>query len=295
MALYDHSVLYTELPLHPSGDIYLFFDEVDNVWVGIPKSEISEKELALLKTLYDLVEDFSPPVNESARKWYDFLLLNGSPPSIRSGSSFRFIQFHKYGGDAEQIEIESALRGFFSDDVIILWENKNNGIIIEERAQNSLTENEITSISDTLESDLYVRVSFYIGKQYPFSEQLGRHFQQEREYFSYAAKHLPSSNVISFERVFPAFAASHLPLEVKNLVKKDLLEVFEDDIELYATIKVFLENNMNASMTAKKLYIHRNTLQYRIDKFVEKTGIPLKDFYGAFTVFLACLLFEQDR
>jgi DNA-binding PucR family transcriptional regulator len=64
---------------------------------------------------------------------------------------------------------------------------------------------------------------------------------------------------------------------------------------MYSSIKVFLENNLNASLTAKKLYIHRNTLQYRIDKFIDKTGIQLKDFYGAYTVFLACLLFEQSQ
>jgi hypothetical protein len=294
MDLYDNAELFSERPSRPSRDIYLFFDKAWNEWVGIPKSTLSNKELTLLSTLYELVEDPFQPINESARRWYDFLFLNGTPPSIRSGSYFRFIQFHKNGGDAEQVEIESALMGFFSDDVVILWENNNNGIIIEERSHISLTENEITSISDTLESDLYIRVSFYIGKQYPFSEQLGTQFQQEREYFSYATKQLPSANVISFERVFPAFAVGHLPLEVKNLVKNDLLKVLEDDLELFTTIKVFLENNMNASMTAKKLYIHRNTLQYRIDKFVEKTGIPLKDFYGAFTVFLACLLYEQN-
>jgi DNA-binding PucR family transcriptional regulator len=78
-------------------------------------------------------------------------------------------------------------------------------------------------------------------------------------------------------------------------VKQELNEAFLDDPEMFSTIKVFLENNLNASMTAKKLFIHRNTLQYRIDKFVEKTGIQLKDFYGAFTVFLACILFEQEK
>lgn len=294
-ALYENSVLYTERPSHPFDDIYLIFDQAENVWVGIPKSKISEKELALLKTLYELVEDSSQPINESTRKWYDFLFLNGSSPSIRFGSYFRFIHFQMNGGDAEQIEIESALMGFFSDDVIILWENKNNGIIIEERKQISLTENEITSISDTLESDLYIKISFYIGKQYPFTNQLRIQFQQEREYFSFATKYLPNTTVLTFERVFPAFAAAHLPDDIIKKPVKELLDVFTDDPELYSTIKVFLENNLNASLTAKKLYIHRNTLQYRIDKFVEKTGIQLKDFYGAFTVFLSCIIYEQDK
>jgi DNA-binding PucR family transcriptional regulator len=86
-----------------------------------------------------------------------------------------------------------------------------------------------------------------------------------------------------------------LPGELKQRATQVIFGVFNDDPEMYSSIKVFLENNLNASLTAKKLYIHRNTLQYRIDKFIDKTGIQLKDFYGAYTVFLACLLFEQSQ
>jgi DNA-binding PucR family transcriptional regulator len=87
--------------------------------------------------------------------------------------------------------------------------------------------------------------------------------------------------------------AYNLPKELSEKLFLELEDVFQEDPEMFVTIRTFLENNLNASVTAKKLYIHRNTLQYRVDKFTEKTGIGLKDFYGAFTVFLACLLFEQ--
>lgn len=121
------------------------------------------------------------------------------------------------------------------------------------------------------------------------------HFHQEKEYFEFAKKNLTSTNIITFEKIFPAFVAFNLPDDIKDKVNSELSSVFLEDPELYTTIKVFLENNLNASLTAKKLFIHRNTLQYRIDKFIDKTGVQLKDFYGAFTVFLACLLFEQNK
>ncbi|MFH5881991.1 helix-turn-helix domain-containing protein [Liberiplasma polymorphum] len=62
------------------------------------------------------------------------------------------------------------------------------------------------------------------------------------------------------------------PLQ-KNLVK--LL-----GYELIETTLAIAEANMNLSITAKKRYMHRNTLHYRIDKIIETTSIDIKTFKG---------------
>lgn len=295
ISIYEDSKLYSELPKHTSDQFYIFFDESQKNWLAIPKATLTEKELNLLQALYEQVKFPSKPLTTLSRKWHDFLLLNGPMPSLSTESNFRFIQFHIKGLGVDPTEIEPAIKGFFSDEVQIIWEDDHNGIVIEERRQLSLTESELTSIADTLESDFYVKVSFYFGKVYPFSSNLRTQFLQEKEYFEFAKENLERTNILTFEKIFPAFVAFNLPKYMKEKIKMELSSVFSEDPELYTTIKVFLENNLNASLTAKKLYIHRNTLQYRIDKFIDKTGVQLKDFYGAFTVFLACLLFEQNK
>ncbi|WP_066068292.1 PucR family transcriptional regulator [Neobacillus soli] len=296
LSIYENSILFPGRPENPDELLYIFFDEAENDWMGIPKIEVSERELSLLKTLYELVEVQSATVNSAAKGWDKFLLLDGPPPpKYSSKMSFRFIQFHINRDDANHLEIESALRGFFTDEAIIIWENVSRGIVIEEKKQISLSEEELISISETLESDFYVKISFFIGKLQPFSIQLRSKYLQEKEYFSFVIARLTHPYVYTFERIFPAYLAFHLPEELTRMTNQGIVEVFNEDPEMFSTIKIYLENNLNASMTAKKLYIHRNTLQYRIDKFTEKTGIGLKDFYGAFTVFLACQLFEQNR
>ena len=290
MSLYENSVLYTEPPLQLSNQFYIFFNQSANQWLAIPKAKLSEKELNLLQVLYQQVNIPSRPTG----KWYEFLLVNGPMPTTSTDSNYRIIQFH-IKGNVVQEEIESALNGFFSDEVQYIWEDSQNGCVIEEKRQISLSESELASISDTLESDFYVKISFYIGKLFPLSNQLPNQYQQEKEYFQFAKTHLSGSNTFTFEKVFPPFVAANLPETIKEKIYKEFSDLFLEDPELYITIKVFLENNLNASMTAKKLYIHRNTLQYRIDKFIDKTGVQLKDFYGAFTVFLACLLFQHDN
>ncbi|CCV63808.1 hypothetical protein BN85402310 [Alteracholeplasma palmae J233] len=52
--------------------------------------------------------------------------------------------------------------------------------------------------------------------------------------------------------------------------------------EILETIKAFLENNMNVSKTAEKMYLHRNTLIQRLEKFKRDTNYDLKKFEDAF-------------
>ncbi|ETI66046.1 PucR family transcriptional regulator [Neobacillus vireti] len=295
LSIYENAIMFLNQPVNPTDQLYILCNEAENEWIGIPKTDVSEKELKLLKTIFKLVEVQTTANHSASNGWYEFLFSNGPLPSYPSETSFRLIQFHMSSDDANQIEMESALKGFFTEDVLIIWENGSRGIVIEEKTQISLSEEELISMSETLESDFYVKISFFIGKLHSFSLELREKFLQEQEYFSFGIHNLGNPHIFTFERVFPAFLAHHLSEELKHKVNQEVIELFQDDPEMFSTVKIFLENNLNASLTAKRLYIHRNTLQYRIDKFCEKTGIGLKDFHGAFTVFLACLLFEQKR
>ena len=294
LPIYEDAIFFTSKPALLPEEHYLFYDDSQDEWLALPKNALNEAELGLLKTLFQLIESVPKTLSTEAAAWHDFLLNNGPVLKYNPENSFRFIQFFIKDVGIDPLEIESALKGFFSEDVIIVWENAYHGVVIEEKKMVSLAEKDIINLSETLESDFYVRISFYIGRIHPYTEKLPEHFQQEKKYFRFGQKHLQHTHIFTFERIFPSYIAGHLPAELKLLINQEIIEALIDDAEMFATIKVFLENNLNASVTAKKLYIHRNTLQYRIDKFVEKTGIGLKDFYGAFTVFLACLIVEQD-
>lgn len=77
----------------------------------------------------------------------------------------------------------------------------------------------------------------------------------------------------------------------------DLPAIFDD--ETLALIEKFFENNLNTSETARKLYIHRNTLIYRLDKIQKETGLDVRTFDDALTLKIAllvrCYLRYQER
>lgn len=297
MQLYPSAIISKDKPTDPFKQLSLFFDKDEKQWISIPKNQLNEKEMTLLGMLYEYAEsDLSlPSFHPSAQSWYDFLFSDGSLPTSLSSSEIRFIHFQVEDALLERSELESALSGFFSEKVIFLWEHGNKGIVIEEKNFTSLMDKEFVSMAETLEADFFTKVFFYTGKYHEVTNGLPHSFNQEKEYFDFGRKYLNNENIYTFEKVFPSYLAHDLPEKFKKELNNNITQLFRDEPEMFSTIKVFLENNLNASMTAKGLYIHRNTLQYRIDKFTEKTGIHLKDFYGAFTVFLACLLIDLER
>ena len=73
-------------------------------------------------------------------------------------------------------------------------------------------------------------------------------------------------------------------------------EIFDDntpdnfDEETLTTINKFFENNLNVSETSRQLYIHRNTLVYRLDKLQKSTGLDLRVFEDAITFRIALMV-----
>ncbi len=78
------------------------------------------------------------------------------------------------------------------------------------------------------------------------------------------------------------------------LTSKEVKEIFLDK-EIIETAEVFLSNSLNVSETARELYIHRNTLAYRLDKIEKITGLNIRKFSDAVTFRLITLLFKMIR
>ena len=76
-------------------------------------------------------------------------------------------------------------------------------------------------------------------------------------------------------------------------------EMTEFDQETLTTIDTFFENNLNVSETARQLFVHRNTLVYRIEKLMKSTGLDIRTFEDAMTLKIALMvtayLKELDR
>lgn len=80
------------------------------------------------------------------------------------------------------------------------------------------------------------------------------------------------SNVV-LEQLFASFA------ETKNLIIKEFTRVPH---ELILTAEAYLKAGLNAKAASEMLYIHRNTFNYRLNKFIEITELDIRDYWHAF-------------
>ena len=75
---------------------------------------------------------------------------------------------------------------------------------------------------------------------------------------------------------------------LQEVFKKNPIDAL--DQETLFTIHKFFENNLNVSETARKLFVHRNTLVYRLEKIKKLTGLDLREFDDAITFKVALMV-----
>jgi len=199
---------------------------------------------------------------------------------------------------ADSVSTE-MLRSFFSernrdfvtavdeDSVIVVKELKNG--------DNSEAEQIATEISALIHkktgrhpyiafgsiiSDLkHVSASF---KEAKMAMEVGRLFEAEKTIISY--------NNLGIGRLIYQLPMTLCRVFLDEVLKDISLEHLDD--ETFITVSKFFENNLNVSETSRQIYIHRNTLVYRLDKLQKLTGLDLRSFDDAI-VFKITLMVNQ--
>ena len=95
-----------------------------------------------------------------------------------------------------------------------------------------------------------------------------------------------SKNVVAYSNLGIGRLIYQLPLPLCRMFIKEIFDgknPDEFDEETLTTINKFFENSLNVSETSRQLYIHRNTLVYRLDKLQKSTGLDLRVFEDAIT------------
>ena len=86
-----------------------------------------------------------------------------------------------------------------------------------------------------------------------------------------------------------------------NLCRIFIEEIFGDndpgnfDEEIVTTVNKFFENNLNVSETSRQLFVHRNTLVYRVEKLQKSTGLDVRTFDDALTFKIAMMVYNYMK
>ena len=129
----------------------------------------------------------------------------------------------------------------------------------------------------------------------PVSEirDVSRSYKEARMALDVGKIFFNDQDVIAYSQLGIGRLIYQLPIP---LCKMFIREIFsnrsmeEFDEATIATIDKFFENNLNVSETSRQLYIHRNTLVYRLDKLQKSTGLDLRIFEDAITFKIALMV-----
>jgi DNA-binding PucR family transcriptional regulator len=273
-----------------------FFDPASGRYIHIPEKSLTDRERKLLSaflTPADAAEKNRLNSTPEQERWHRYL-LGGGPLPDGEERRIRFLHFF-IQQPIKQQEFIDALQSFLQEGMVVVWLDENNGIIVERESAEPVAEEEWQSFIEAIQSDFYFDVYFYRGRFFPADEGLKDRFRREQAYFHTALKKIQNERLFNFERAFPVFLLLSDEETARNFLAEEWQELFAGDYELLSMIKLFIENNSNISSTAKMLYLHRNSLQYRIDKFIERTSVDIKTFHGSVSVYFICLFGEIVR
>ena len=130
----------------------------------------------------------------------------------------------------------------------------------------------VTGVKDLARSFKEAQVALEVGKV----------FDTERPIISY--------DNLGIARLIYQLPTTLCDMFLKEVFKRGSIESL--DHETLFTIQRFFENNLNVSETSRKLFVHRNTLVYRLEKIKKITGLDLREFEDAI-VFKVALMVKK--
>jgi sugar diacid utilization regulator len=127
-------------------------------------------------------------------------------------------------------------------------------------------------------SDTLTDLRIYVSYQFENEDQLQLHMN----FIKNKLKLIP---FIKYVYIDDKILLRSLLNLIDHELKSYMLRKYNQDTSMLQSIKTYLECNQNMSSAAKKLYIHRNTLIQRLDKFYQTTGFDVRVFNDAFLVY----------
>ena len=201
----------------------------------------------------------------------------------------------KYEKDNSAMETVKSLFASKPKDFITAIDEKS--IIIVKELKESDDFEELNRIARTLvdmlnaEAMSQVRVSY--GNVIHEIKDVSRSYKEAKMALEVGKIFYSDKIVIPYSNLGIGRLIYQLPIPLCQMFMKEVFgeqlpDTFDD--ETLTTINKFFENNLNVSETSRQLYVHRNTLVYRLEKLQKSTGLDIRVFDDALTFKIAMMV-----
>lgn len=196
-----------------------------------------------------------------------------------------------------------TVRGLFASktkDFITAVDEKNIILVKELKQSESYEDLSKTAkvIVDMLNTEAMTKVHVAYGTIVNEIKDVSRSYKEAKMALDVGKIFYSGRNVVAYNNLGIGRLIYQLPMP---LCKMFIREIFEGkspdsfDDETLTTINKFFENSLNVSETSRQLYIHRNTLVYRLDKLQKSTNLDLRVFEDAITFKIALMVVKYMK
>ena len=152
-----------------------------------------------------------------------------------------------------------------------------------------------SEIENSLQEELGVKCVIGISTEANHLRELADRYKEAQVAIEVGRVFETEKNIINYEslglgRIIYQLPTTLCEMFLNEVFKKSPIETLDEDT--IDTINRFFENNLNVSETSRKLYVHRNTLVYRLEKIKKITGLDLREFDHAI-VFKVAMMVKQ--
>ncbi len=202
--------------------------------------------------------------------------------------------------DNASMECIRSLLGSKTGDFITAVDEKSIIVVKELASEEGYQEMEKTAkqILNVLPAEKQEVSHIAYGTIVEEIKEVSRSYKEARMAMDVGRIFFEEKNIIAYSSLGIGRLIYQLPIP---LCKMFIKEIFENkspddfDEETLVTINKFFENSLNVSETSRQLYIHRNTLVYRLDKLQKSTGLDLRVFEDAITFKIALMVVKYMK
>lgn len=202
--------------------------------------------------------------------------------------------------DSTSLETVRTILGNRSEDFITAVDEK--GIIVVKELQENEgypeMDSEAKHILECLPKEKREEAHIAYGTIVGEIKEVSRSYKEARMALDVGKIFFDEKNVIAYSSLGIGRLIYQLPIP---LCRMFIREIFggkspdDFDEETLTTINKFFENSLNVSETSRQLFIHRNTLVYRLDKLQKSTGLDLRVFEDAITFKIALMVVKYMK
>ncbi|MDE7366170.1 MAG: helix-turn-helix domain-containing protein [Lachnospiraceae bacterium] len=187
-----------------------------------------------------------------------------------------------------------------SKDFITAVDEKNIILVKEVKANETYEDLSKTAkvIVDMLNTEAMSTVHVAYGTIVNEIKEVSRSYKEAKMALDVGKIFYGNRNIIAYSNLGIGRLIYQLPIPLCKMFIKEIFDgksPDEFDEETLITINKFFENSLNVSETSRQLYIHRNTLVYRLDKLQKSTGLDLRVFEDAITFKIALMVVKYMK